>query len=43
MDLTTDTVVVASHGVLDEGVRLIGKPFSIHELTTRVRAVLDEA
>ena len=38
-----DMAVVASHGVLEEGASLIGKPFSIHELTTRVRSILDGA
>lgn len=38
-----ETSVLATHGALDEGVSLIGKPFSIHELTTRVRSVLDGA
>jgi PAS domain S-box-containing protein len=38
-----DPAVVASHGVLDEGGPLIGKPFSMNELTTRVRSVLDGA
>jgi PAS domain S-box-containing protein len=36
-----DPAVVASHGVLGEGIALIDKPFSIHELTTRIRSVLD--
>jgi PAS domain S-box-containing protein len=38
-----ETSVLAAHGALDEGVLLIGKPFSIRELTTRVRSVLDGA
>lgn len=33
---------IAHHGVLDEGVRFLQKPFSVLELTTRVRQVLDE-
>ncbi|MDG2520634.1 PAS domain-containing protein [Caulobacter segnis] len=33
---------VVHNGVLDPGVQLIGKPFSIEDLATRVRAVLDE-
>ena len=32
---------VVHNGVLDAGVHLIGKPFSIDELATRVREVLD--
>jgi PAS domain S-box-containing protein len=38
-----DPAVVASHGVLEDCVPLIGKPFAIYELTTRVRRVLDGA
>lgn len=34
---------VVHNGVLDPGVHLIGKPFSVEDLATRVRAVLDEA
>ena len=35
--------VVADHGVLEEGVALIAKPFSSQELAMRVRRVLDGA
>ena len=35
--------VVARHGVLEEGINLLLKPFSITELATRVRAVLDDS
>ncbi len=34
--------VIAHHGVLDEGVRFIQKPFTIETLETNVRRVLDE-
>jgi len=34
---------IAHHGVLEEGVRFLQKPFSILELATRVRQVLDES
>lgn len=34
---------IAHHGVLDEGVKFLQKPFSVLELTTRVRQVLDES
>ena len=33
--------VIAHHGVLDEGVNFIQKPFSIKELTLKLREVLD--
>ena len=32
--------VIAHHGVLDEGVHFIQKPFNMKELTTKVREVL---
>ena len=32
---------VVHNGVLDPGVELIGKPFTIEELAAKVRAVLD--
>jgi PAS domain S-box-containing protein len=35
--------VIAHHGVLDEGVHFIQKPFSIKALTAKVRQTLDEA
>ncbi len=34
--------VIAHHGVLDEGVQFIQKPFSVQTLAARVREVLDE-
>ncbi len=34
---------VVHNGVLDKGVHLIGKPFSLDELSARVRGILDEA
>ena len=34
--------VIAHHGVLDEGVHFIQKPFSARDLAARVRAVLDQ-
>ena len=33
--------VVAHHGVLDEGVNFIQKPFSKQELSVKIREVLD--
>lgn len=33
--------VVAHHGVLDEGVELVPKPFSPRQLAARIREVLD--
>jgi DNA-binding NtrC family response regulator len=33
--------VIAHHGVLDEGVNFIAKPFSLMDLTAKVRDVLD--
>jgi len=33
--------VIAHHGVIDEGVNFIQKPFSILELSTKVRGILD--
>jgi FixJ family two-component response regulator len=35
--------VIAHHGVLDEGVQFIHKPFSKQDLAIKVRKVLDEA
>ena len=32
---------ILHHGRLDPGVEMIGKPFSIDELTRKVRAILD--
>jgi DNA-binding response OmpR family regulator len=32
--------VIAHHGVLDEGVHFIQKPFSVRELAAQVRATL---
>lgn len=34
---------IVHNGVLDTGVELIGKPFTLEELATRVRGVLDKA
>ena len=34
--------VIAHHGVLDEGVQFIQKPFSVQKLAGQVREVLDE-
>ncbi len=34
--------VIAHHGVLDEGVSFIQKPFSMDALSRKVRQVLDE-
>jgi two-component system, cell cycle sensor histidine kinase and response regulator CckA len=33
--------VIAHHGVLDKGVNFIQKPFSIHNLSEKVRNILD--
>jgi CheY-like chemotaxis protein len=33
--------VLASHGILEEGVRFIQKPYTLNELASRVRAVLE--
>ncbi len=34
--------VIAQHGMLDEGVQFIQKPFSLQELAVNVREVLDK-
>jgi len=34
--------VIADHGVLDEGVEFLGKPFTPQSLLERVRQVLDQ-
>ena len=34
---------VVHNGILDKGVHLIGKPFTLDELSARVRGILDEA
>ena len=33
--------VIAHHGVLEEGMNFLQKPFTIHSLTQKVRQVLD--
>ena len=33
--------VIARHGVLDEGVQFIQKPFTIQDLTAKIRRVFD--
>ena len=38
---TTD--VIAHHGILDEGTHFIQKPFSIRDMATKVRKVLDSS
>jgi FixJ family two-component response regulator len=38
----TDSVI-AFHGMLEEGVNFIQKPFSTNELAAKVREVLDSA
>ncbi len=32
---------VVHNGVLDQGVELIGKPFTVEELAAKVRSILD--
>jgi len=34
--------VIAHHGVLDEGVQFIQKPFTTHALAVKMREVLDK-
>ncbi len=34
--------IIAHHGVLEEGVYFIQKPFSIHDLAAKIRKALDE-
>jgi PAS domain S-box-containing protein len=34
--------VIAHHGVLDEGIHFLQKPFSVHTLLTKVRETLDQ-
>ena len=34
---------VVHHGVVDAGVHLLGKPYSLDQLAAKVRAVLDES
>lgn len=34
--------VIAHHGVIDEGVNFIEKPFIVKELALRVRKILDQ-
>ncbi len=34
--------VIAHHGVLDEGVKLIQKPFSLKDLAAKVREVIEQ-
>ncbi|MBI4792508.1 MAG: hypothetical protein HY789_07270, partial [Deltaproteobacteria bacterium] len=34
--------VIATHGVLEEGVNFIQKPFSLNDLAVKLRAMLDE-
>jgi CheY-like chemotaxis protein len=34
--------VIAEHGILDEGIAFLPKPFSLEVLTQKIRAVLDE-
>ena len=35
--------MIAHHGVLDEGVRFIQKPFSMKDLVAKLRDVLEES
>jgi len=34
--------VIAHHGVLDEGIHFINRPFSKQDLAAKIREVLDE-
>lgn len=34
--------VIVHHGVLDEGINFISKPFGVSDLTGKVRKVLDK-
>lgn len=34
--------VIARHGVLDEGIQFVSKPFSMHELAKKVRITIDQ-
>ena len=34
--------IIATHGVLDKGVNFLQKPFSVKELSRKVREVLDQ-
>ena len=38
----TDNIIIR-HGVLEKGINFIGKPFSVHALAGKVRAVIDSA
>ncbi|MBN2332310.1 MAG: hypothetical protein JXO49_00525 [Deltaproteobacteria bacterium] len=33
--------VISHHGILEKGVKFIGKPFSLQRLTGKIREVLD--
>ena len=34
--------IISNHGVIDEGIHFLQKPFSFEELTSKVREVLDD-
>jgi two-component system cell cycle sensor histidine kinase/response regulator CckA len=34
--------VIAHHGVLDEGIQFVQKPFTIQDIALKVRAALDQ-
>ena len=35
--------IIAHHGVLDRGIEFLSKPYTLEELTRRVREMLDKA
>jgi response regulator RpfG family c-di-GMP phosphodiesterase len=35
--------IIAHHGVLDHGIEFLSKPYTLEQLTRRVREILDQA
>jgi YesN/AraC family two-component response regulator len=35
--------IIAHHGVLDRGIEFLSKPYTLEDLTLRVRKILDQA